>query len=238
LQDIVGNNDAPMVGTVPWYLRGSMAWAADLPDASANYFNADENESICDADMTIACWVSFDSPPTSAGDYEIIIARSKSGSDTYVFGIYCDSPNKAKVWWNVGGVDIFWNHGSALVADEVYHLVVTGMDGKAPGQWDLYINGMRMAYSLSSAAVPYTATDSYIGRREWAANEGEMNGKIYDLRVYDRPLTPEEVGWLYGIATRWAAYRVAAPLAGSGAAGGGPMSLSGLSGLSAFFAGG
>lgn len=207
LRDMVGNNNALMAGTVPWAIVGELGPSAHLPDNNANYFNAGSNQAICDSDMTIAAWVMFDALTTTVNEFEVIIARSDAGDDYYTLGIKCYTDGERPRWyWEVNGSDMFSGAGPWVIDNVVYHVVVSGANGKAPGQWSLYINGEAQTTSAGSQAVPFGATDTYIGRREWAASEGAMDGHIFDVQIYNRPLMADEVMQLYNPGTRWSLY--------------------------------
>jgi hypothetical protein len=237
---MVGNNNAPMQGTVPWTNLASYGPAVDLPGAAANYFNAGASPAICDADMSVACWVRFDTVPDTTDERQNIIGRYAVGNDAYTLGLRCPLTNTgAYIYWELGGDLVLSGSYNPIYVGDVYHIVVSGENGRAPGPWSLYINGELVENSGYSGAIPFEAEDTYIGRVERAGEEGPMDGQIIDLQLYNRPLTPAEVSYLFSPSTRWDVYK---PSEGwnpaevpSMAGGSGLSALSGLSGLSGIF---
>jgi hypothetical protein len=167
-----------------------------------------------------------------------IIGRYTAGNDSYRLGLRCAVEGTgAYVYWQLGGNMALTGQYNRIYPGEVYHFVITGHNGKAPGQWDLYVDGELAEVGGYEGSVPYTAGDTYIGRLEEAGSEGPLDGKIIDIQIYNRPLSPPEVNYLYDVSSRWDAYLSDSawnpgqtPLVGIGA---GLSGLSGISGLSA-----
>ena len=82
-----------------------------------------------------------------------------------------------------------------------YHVV--GTYNKTTGKQQLYVNGQLVNtqnHTAGNIVVPYTVNaDMRIGHSR--VNNGYFNGTIDDLRIYNRPLSAQEVQGLYNNGT-------------------------------------
>jgi len=83
---------------------------------------------------------------------------------------------------------------TALNTDTWYHVAAVA---RGPADASLYINGLddEGTYSGTGASLAYSSGDSFIGSNDGTRNF--LNGKIDDVRIYDRALSAEEIRQLY-----------------------------------------
>jgi len=106
---------------------------------------------------------------TSSNSYELAV------DDTGMIGVFA-SPNRVLVPLQLG-----WHHIAATV------------DGATLA---VYVDGL-LADSLSAMSPPYTDDAVRVGCDfDQAAEEGFLMGMLDDVRLYDRPLTPDEIAAL------------------------------------------
>ena len=68
--------------------------------------------------------------------------------------------------------------------------------------YDIYVNGQKRNTGTNDGGAPVISyTDWRIGYRP-SNNDRAFNGKISEVRIYDRPLTKSEVQYLYSVGKR------------------------------------
>ena len=93
---------------------------------------------------------------------------------------------------------------------------ITDLDAETPlekNQWynitayysgedlELYINGKLDAFKYWNGSIKPSPVDLTIGQVLPNSNQYNLNGKVDDIRLYDYPLTPQEISDIYEIAT-------------------------------------
>ena len=154
-------------------------------DDSAYDFNGSTDYITCGnwfnyQDFTISMWVNREAIGT---DWRVLIdnnhgpnwvIQSNQNSNDFGFGIYPD-----------GGVEFTidlnnWRH--VICRKE-------GTDIKT------YIDGVLENISTMTALVDYSNPNLFIGR--WGGGGRNFNGKIDDIRMYDRAISDDQIGKLY-----------------------------------------
>ncbi len=147
--------------------------------AGTGVLNASQN-------VTLSTWVY----PRSPGSYQGIIYKGISGCD--------EGSASYMLELNVSGSPTLWVGGSQLVASDLsltanqwQHLVATnGAGGSA-----LYLNGVLVK---SGAALPAPSSSS----EDWRFNYcNRFDGNMDEVRIYNRPLSADEVSQLYRLGT-------------------------------------
>ena len=148
--------------------------------------------------LSLAFWFN----PSSVNDNSYIISAGNGGATDTGVGIYIVSTtNKLRINWRYG------TEGSSLNGDVFsttviqlntwYHAVVTFVPGN-PGAVKVYINGV---YENQNITLPFNEIRSSnpiwtIGKH-WAGWNLYFNGKISDVRIFNRILTQAELLKLY-----------------------------------------
>ena len=204
-RDSSGNgNDGTLQGNPQW-VAGKIGGALDF-DGNYGYVNVPDDSSLDFLDgstptFTVEFWFQTTGVGTGTGFMggPAILDRRRRGSMTAVqfhFMIdsagrlgfcVCDDDNITRV--SIASTtkinDGFWHHGAGI------------RDGTS--NWELYIDGNLEA----SSSTTVTASDGYwltfgARRRDNSDITSYFNGKIDDIRIYDRPLSQEEIAWLAG----------------------------------------
>ena len=203
--DSSGNsNDGTLNGNPQW-VAGKIGGALDF-DGSYGYVNVPDDSSLDFLDgstptFTVEFWFKTTGVGTGTGFMggPAILDRRRRGSMTAVqfhfmidsagrlgFSV-CDDDNITRV--SIASTtkinDGFWHHGAGI------------RDGTS--NWELYIDGNLEA----SSSTTVTASDGYwltfgARRRDNSDITSYFNGKIDDIRIYDRLLSQEEIAWLAG----------------------------------------
>jgi hypothetical protein len=82
--------------------------------------------------------------------------------------------------------------------DTLYHIALAWDD--ISDTWQFYANGKQIGSGSFSGPLDLGTSDAYIGRVSWGL---WFQGKIYDVRVYNRRLIAPEIRAIYNPATRW-----------------------------------
>lgn len=151
-------------------------------DGVDDYITVTDDDSLDSPEITMSAWVYIDENPTSGGDIV-----SKGGNSGYRVTINDDR--------EVGFFfELFTNFGisdNPIPLNEWTHLVVTVASDKTY----LYINGVIDIFKDQTYSLLSTAFDLIIGASVIHGNY--FDGKIDDVRIYDRALSAEEIQHLY-----------------------------------------
>jgi hypothetical protein len=183
----MGNNGTYLSGVT---LAGT---AAPLDNDDASVFDGNNdyvsigNEADYDltGTLTIATWIKVSSftktwqAILTKGDSAWRLSRN-SNSNTIHFA--CTGLSQLQV------------NGSRNVNDGQWHHIAGVYDGNS---LDLYVDGTLDATAASTGNVSTNNYNVEIGRNAQAGGR-EFHGAIYDSRVYNRALLPEEIAALYG----------------------------------------
>ena len=188
-----GNHGVLTNGPVPTIGRIGQALEFDGDD---DFVNVSAATSIDDLnnELTIAAWIR---PDTVGATIFGGIATKNTGSNT---GSWLLRQNSDGVHFHFvySGVDLFDSLTVAALSVETWsHVVVVWTDSSDDAVF--YIDG-----ALTSSNTPFTTgspeTDSTVDLRLGIANFGEVfDGRIDDIRIYNRALSPEEIKRLYNL---------------------------------------
>jgi hypothetical protein len=137
------------------------------------------------SEMTYAMSLWFNTPSQDGGLFSVIYGiQGEGGNDRHV---YLRSGNlMARVWSN----EVIGTMGKNY-ADGNWHCVVHTFGGKQGGQ-KLYVDGELKASGSKSSSDFYWQTQVSIGYSA-DASQPYYRGKLDDVRVYDRSLSPVDV---------------------------------------------
>lgn len=132
--------------------------------------------------------IFLDITPRTTGDqYQRFIDKSTSGFAANGFALSGSSARTSVDFYTNGGT-VFANQGT-LVNNTRTQLAIT-YDGSSG--YRLYQDGVQIVFTSSGLAPPSYACNMRIG--SWNHSTGrEYNGRIHQIRVYDRQLRAEEV---------------------------------------------
>lgn len=98
---------------------------------------------------------------------------------------------------------------NAPTAGVLYHVAAT-YDDNGDRKVRIFLNGLEVAYTDQTAAIGALLDDSALDLTigSLSPNFWYMNGRIGDVRIYNRGLTDTEVWQLYDPPTRWELYQL------------------------------
>src|SRR3989344_1042894 len=183
------------------YTAGQFANAASFASASS------QSESIADGSqtglegmsaMTIALWVN---PTTLANGSHMVIKDNSNSQCSYSLSYDSGGSinfNSCVNGFYGSGVDNVQSAGSMVATSTWQHIVVTSENGIAR----LYKNGVEQTssefpFSGGNSSVFNSTSAFSIGGGTTNASTSYMNGKLDDVRVYNRVLTAAEISKLY-----------------------------------------
>ncbi len=178
--DSSGNNRDGSVGGTPHWVLGQIEGALDF-DGSTNYINYDEE--IVTGTCSIALWIMPRDLPYSSG-YRAIVhndvwtagsIRGHLQADTSLFDFDVSGG---------GGV----TSTTAAQSDNWYHVVA--IFNAQTLESKLYVNGDQEASATGLSAPVFLGPLNF---GAWIDSQRHFPGIMDDIRIYDRPLTEEEI---------------------------------------------
>ena len=156
-----------------------------LFDGSNSGVRLDEGfPEVFDQSLTVSMWVYFND------DSRAILFGSYDTANNVNFEKH--RRNRLRIWWNDGEVD-FYTPDNAITLQK-WHLVTFVRD-KERGKFVIYVDGNEVANTSNTGTDVTPAGRFYVGR-DSRAGSTVTDGKIDDVRVYNRALPNQEVSGL------------------------------------------
>jgi hypothetical protein len=197
--DTKNNYDATVFGGAA-FVAGKLGNALNLNNgtsgAGAKYAEMPSNatlDNVQEANYTISAWFyPYSIPPFTTPENKNWAIVNKQGQHMGL--VYEHGGTFAARHW-ITGDTLKWVHSAAYPANAWYHVV--SAVSKSAGTVKLYVNGAlegTASFTPGTAAREYGAYPFRIGkaRLEWVAD-----GKVDQVRIYNRELSGTEVGDLY-----------------------------------------
>ncbi len=198
--DSVGSNNGALVGSPSWVAPGAPglnpAGAIDFPTAGEIHHvdcGNDASLNLLTGSLTVSAWAQIDSWNGTVSWNRIVSKGGDTGSydllrwdktNAIGFGVYGDTESP----FVQGTVDV--------VSDGLWHLI-TGVYDRPGGTLSLYIDGMLDNSVTCTIDLPVTQNDKcfYINGRDGEIGPGKRHwdGRVDDVRLYDRALSPTDV---------------------------------------------
>jgi hypothetical protein len=194
-QDATGNgNDGTVNGatlTVDRFGNADSAYSFDKN--GKNYISVPDHQMLRPTQLTVATWVE----PVSSAKWNTVLMKSTGGSwgggygityyNTTEIGFYITQYNKNRL---LGKIDLKkWSH------------IVGTFDGST---MKLYINGELVGPS-SGIKINHSTAPLYFGK---SSSAYYWDGKIDDIRIYNRALSEDEIKTLYGLTSHTGGHTV------------------------------
>ena len=203
LEDKTANNfDSTKNGTVGF---DSTYNALTFNGTSGNYYQSDSSIGFSgDQPHTIACWVKLNVDQTSlgAGRYDPFYLGKLAGADNQASAIAIFS--SSTYWYNYNNDLIVSSSDFSFKAGQWVHVVFSYVGGGAtPSNKSIYFNGQKYTGILSGNyagnVINFDSTDCYLklGGGPGTPPTNPLNGSIANYRLYDRPLSADEITELY-----------------------------------------
>ena len=187
VRDVTGSHNGTIVGP-ELFGAGQLGEAINLDGA---YVNVGSDAALDDlTDFSYSAWVL----PHESGDREII-SKNGSGRELRLAGEGASLYLRGCVRAASNGCSN--SLPGAMVLNRWQHVVMTYSDG-GDRRVHLYLDGQELAYSLhdtaSGALQDDNAADMNLGRR--STGDRVFDGLLDQIRIYNRVLTPAEIGAL------------------------------------------
>ena len=187
--DLSGNYNG--VQTDVTYPQGYFDLAGSF-NGTSSYVNAGLIPSVNSTTFSVSCWVNFSSISSTG----VVISNYHSVSGDKGWWLRYSTGNKLEFAGVIGGTIVTVNNSFVPSLNTWYHIVAV----KSTTDMTLYIDGSQNA-TASYGAIDISGTPSlYLGRLG-ALNGQYINGKIDQVRIFNKALSLAEVGILYNNET-------------------------------------
>lgn len=185
-----GGNTLTLVGS-PSIVTGHINQAVSL-NGSTQYIDAGNGTDVqITGNMTVASWVYIN----STGSYQFISKDGDTGGRAFAFD--CVS-NDLRFYINGGSSNNLVDTGVTITNSTWTHIAATYSTNGTHGTITVYINGSSVGSGSSAdPSMPTATADLDFGRRVYAGFNGYLNGKMDDVRVYNRALTATDIAALF-----------------------------------------
>ena len=193
--DSAGNNDGTLMDNAAIVADAERGPVLGL-DGSGDYVTIDDDSSLDVTQFSVSVWFKT---TLGGGHKQIIEKRENSKSDNYnnfYLNVNDGSDDKISAMMSDGSsVSVIRSDGA--ITSDVWCHVVEVFDGTTHM---MYVNGVLQSDTDTSVSSPYIAgtQTTHIGVNRGFGNYNYyFDGKIEDVRVYDRALSGPEVFQLY-----------------------------------------
>jgi len=189
--DSVLSNDGTAYGAGAIDDRFGNPYSAFHFDGIGDYIDIPYDPSLEPSEVTVALWFKQSSVPSTR--YAFISNWIKPGTDgTGEYGYWLGIGKDSKVLWYLGHDDQISALRSSKIEDNQWHHVVATSDGSTA---KVYVDGVLEASESTDPIVYY---DTHISLKIGRDVSGYyFGGRIDDVMIFDRALTPAEVRSLY-----------------------------------------
>ncbi len=189
--DVIGNLNATLENTTSWDATGKYGAAVSL-NGSANYVTLPKGiVSTLSSDYTISVWVYW----RGTNAWERVFDIGNSSATGYMYLTASDGSAVQFAITNSGNWADQKLTGSAKLTQNAWSHVVITLSGNTG---TMFVNGASVATNGSMTIKPSSlgsTTANYIGKSQFS--DPNLNGKVDELRFYNRALTAGEVTALY-----------------------------------------
>jgi hypothetical protein len=170
---------------------------------SGNSINLGSNAVLKPTSCTISLWAYIDSTACyqTALNYQPFIVTTNSNVpnayyEAFAMGYWIPQPQFLTVNYQVGassGTPCF--SPATILPKQWYHFVFS-FDNDS---MITYLNGTRICALAKSFTTTYDNGNVMLGQTSVPSKEAYLNGRLDDIRIYNRKLTPNEVDTLYNL---------------------------------------
>ncbi len=193
--DSVGNNDGAVTGATLATGIGGVADTAYSFDGVDDYIDSQALVPIeGNAPRTYSFWTYL-----NPGDIRTqTLLGTLGGGATENFVIMFNNINTDNVYIFMNGSDIYTG-SNTLTRSRWHHVVVTYNGGILEEDQKIYVDGVSIPTILTGTpgASMQTVSDYLHVGKDFGSSGYSLNGKIDDIKIYDRALSAEDVTALY-----------------------------------------
>lgn len=197
--DLSGNGISGTLGgtnsALPTWTNGIFAFALNFNSTNATYVDFGASRWQSTTAFTISAWVYPTYTTGSNSTLYTILGLSFDYTNSKGVWLFTDGVNSSALAFEIGNgsaVTLYEATAAYVGTNQWNHVVFTYTNA---GTSYLYINGVQVGSYASSPAIVYGATNAQCGKRPDSTYGWQ--GKIDDLRIYNRALTTLEVRRLY-----------------------------------------
>jgi len=200
--DLVSGIIGTFNGTVDPWIDKDVGFA-HLFDATTDFINIPDNDIFsANPELTVSVWFI----PDSVTGGQLVVSKGSTSYEWEMgpFGtaVRCSTRVAA------GGFHLDVS-GSTIAIGDLVHLVMT-VNVSTP-ILSAYKNGVLVGTDTTAANTPYANGTAPLRIARRADNSNQFYGKVGDVRIYNRILTPAEVYQQWSPETRWDLYLSVAP---------------------------
>ncbi len=185
VEDQSGDGNTATVEGAEWVPGGKYGGAMRFDAAKEDRLSVPAAEDLdLKEEFTLEAWVR---PETEAEEYATILGKENSVSPHFAYILYAQTPaDRAKAFFSEGAPGHLEAEGGSPVPQTWTHIAVTD-DG---GHSRLYVDG-KLVDAAEAVPIPSTDGDLVIGGNK--SFSAFFDGKIDEVRIYNRPLDEAEV---------------------------------------------
>jgi Concanavalin A-like lectin/glucanases superfamily/Peptidase A4 family len=185
VEDLSGDGNTATIEGAEWVPGGRYGGAMKFDAAKEDRLSAPASEDLdLEEEFTLEAWVR---PETEAEEYALILGKENSVSPHFAYVLYAQTPqNRAKAFFAEGAPGHLEAEGGSPAPRTWTHIAVT--DDGAHSR--LYVDG-HLVDTAESVGIPSTDGDLVIGGNK--AFAAFFDGKIDEVRIYNRPLDEAEI---------------------------------------------
>ncbi len=193
--DAAGNHDGTISGT-PDFMEGYQGQAIDLASNATvpQYVSVPYSEDFALNSFTVAAWINVN----DLDALRAILGTRFNSDNTFDLKVEATRVHgdigDGSVWLNTS-VDIDAAHGGVVSIGDWHHIAYAIDD--AADTADLYLDGV-LATTVTFSGTPLLMKADQELRIGNASGTEYMNGRIDEVRIYNRALSPAEVAGLVG----------------------------------------
>jgi hypothetical protein len=184
LPDVSGlGNDGAITGAA-WNASGRNGGALSFNGTSNLVTVADSSSLDLTNRMTLSAWVN---PAVAPSGWDTVVAKETNGNTVYYLHASTSSNNRPATGGSINGGDRVLYGGTRLAANTWTHLAAT-YDGVTQR---LFVNGVQVSSRAQTGSFTVTTGALRIGGNQVFGEY--FQGRIDDLRIYNRALTGAEI---------------------------------------------
>ncbi|MCF8424245.1 MAG: T9SS type A sorting domain-containing protein [Bacteroidia bacterium] len=199
IDESVNTNDGTVTGATLTADRFGSVNSAYSFDGVNDYIEVAHNSTFDIPNVTISAWYNAVSYTDGLQGASRLIASKREISgwgNSFQFGLdqYILNNNGFHADWTIGGNNGVYYSNQNLLINNWYHAVYVHRNDSA----FLYLNGNKVKSKSTSGGLTYNTLPLWFGARPNAGNNSSwFSGKLDDIGIWNRALTPNEITGLY-----------------------------------------
>lgn len=170
----------------------------DCGQRGGDYIRMPELESIWDGGFSVCAWVQFENKANYERIVDIGNGNGESGGLPLWFGREGNSDNLTLESWVDADPETNRSTGrlvaqNAITNGQIEFYCAT-IDNRT---MSIYVNGELVAQKEGHPIRNVRRTENFIGRSNWCGADPDFAGFMDEVRIYNRPLSAEEIRLLY-----------------------------------------